>query len=350
MNSALFSKQLVRWFLDNKRDLPWRRTKNPYYIWISEVMLQQTQVDTVIPYYKSFIEKYPTPEDLALADEEQVLKQWEGLGYYSRARNLQKGVREVVENYNGKIPENRKEILAIKGIGPYTAGAVLSIAFNQPEPAVDGNVMRVISRVFLIDDDISKAKTRKKFEEILYSLIPDDAASSFNQGLMELGALICRPKQPKCSECPLKNLCQGYAEGVPLEYPVKSKKIKSQTYYYKVIVLENMDNKILIHKREGTGLLANLYEFPMLPTDEKENISAIHKLIDPQSVKNADIHVTHTFSHLKWDLNVCTARIKNETSLPDESYRWVSEEEIEQLPIPVPHQKIWRAFNKIIKN
>ena len=158
INPRLFSQRLVGWFMANQRDLPWRRTKNPYYIWVSEVMLQQTQVDTVIPYYESFIRNFPEPTDLAMAEEEKVLKQWEGLGYYSRARNLQQGVREVVEQYNGKVPETRQEILSLKGVGPYTAGAVLSIAFGKAEPAVDGNVMRVLSRVLLIEDDIAKPK------------------------------------------------------------------------------------------------------------------------------------------------------------------------------------------------
>ena len=266
------------------------------------------------------------------------------VGYYSRARNLQKGVREVVEKYNGKVPETRKEILSIKGIGPYTAGALLSIAYNQPEPAVDGNVLRVLSRIYLIDDDISKAKTRKKFEEILYSLIPEDAASAFNQGLMELGALICRPKQPKCSVCPLNNLCDAHAEGVTHEYPVKSKKLKTKTLNYDVIIIKDLNGRFLIHKRDENGLLANLYEFPMISLDPSVKTSEIAKLCDPESLKKTDIHVTHTFSHLKWDLNVGTAMALDGNIVLDPSYRWVTKEELATLPFPVPHQKIWTAY------
>lgn len=353
INPQLFSYKLVRWFLDNQRDLPWRRTKNPYYIWISEVMLQQTQVDTVIPYYESFIRQFPKPKDLAFAEEDRVLKQWEGLGYYSRARNLQKGVREVVEQYNGEIPDNRKDILSLKGIGPYTAGAVLSIAFDQPEPAVDGNVMRVLSRILLIDDDIAKAKTRKTFEEILYQMIPEDAASAFNQGLMELGALICRPKNPTCDCCPVAEFCHAYSEGAVSEYPVKSKKAKVQNLSYAVVVINNEQNRYLIHKRAGNGLLANLYEFPMILIQADQSISSLEiknasldSLVTVNDLQPAELHITHTFSHLKWNLNVFTAKTDNNTFLPEGDYRWVSEEELIQLPFPVPHQKVKNGLDK----
>ncbi len=347
IDPRLFSQSLVRWFVENHRDLPWRRTKNPYYIWISEVMLQQTQVDTVIPYYESFIHNFPDPVDLANADEDSVLKQWEGLGYYSRARNLQQGVREVVEQYDGKVPENRREILSLKGVGPYTAGAILSIAFGQAEPAVDGNVMRVLSRVLLIEDDIAKAKTRKHFESILYQLIPEDAASAFNQGLMELGALICRPKRPKCKECPVAKFCYAYAEGATNEYPVKGKKAKVQKLHYAVIMVVNSKGQYLIHKRKDTGLLANLYEFPMIPVQDDQEIEKndlkntfLAELCAIESVSDAKLHITHTFSHLKWDLNVYHSVSEMGSSLPKGNFRWVCPDELDLLPFPVPHQKI----------
>ena len=200
-----FCNALISWYNDEKRDLPWRQTSNPYYIWVSEVMLQQTRVDTVIPYYNRFITKYPTMNSLATADEDELLKMWEGLGYYSRARNLQAGVREVVEKYDSKVPENRKEISTLKGVGPYTAGAVLSIAFGIPEHAVDGNVMRVLSRLLLIEEDITIPRTKRIFEEVIMELIDHQDPSSFNQGLMELGATICTPR-PNAFSVPFESI------------------------------------------------------------------------------------------------------------------------------------------------
>ncbi len=223
-----FRKALITWYLEEKRDLPWRRTSNPYHIWVSEVMLQQTRVDTVIPYYERFIEKFPTLADLAYAKEEDVLKLWEGLGYYSRARNLQTGVKEVVEGYGSKIPDNRKEISKLKGVGPYTAGAVLSIAFGVPEHAVDGNVMRVLSRLLLIEEDIAIPRTKKIFEDVVMMLIDKEDPSSFNQGLMELGATICTPR-PRCLLCPVREFCTAFHEGKQEDLPVKSKQVKMKT-------------------------------------------------------------------------------------------------------------------------
>ena len=220
-----FRDSLLSWYRREKRDLPWRKTSNPYYIWVSEVMLQQTRVDTVIPYYERFITKYPTMDDLANAEENELLKMWEGLGYYSRARNLQSGVREVVESYGGKIPNNRKEISKLKGVGPYTAGAVLSIAYGIPEHAVDGNVMRVISRLLLVEDDIALPKSKKIFENIIMDLIDPNDPSSFNQGLMELGATICTPR-PKCLLCPVRDYCSAFHEGRQEELPLNQEKIR----------------------------------------------------------------------------------------------------------------------------
>src|SRR5699024_3301114 len=185
-NFDAFQKKLIEWFQDNKRDLPWRHDQDPYKVWVSEIMLQQTQVDTVIPYFQRFIAKYPSLYDLAYADEQEVLKMWEGLGYYSRVRNLQNAVREVVDEYGGEVPDDPKKLGKLKGVGPYTKGAILSIAFDQPQPAVDGNVMRVLSRVLKIEDDIAQPKVKKQFEGYAEALISHDDPSSFNQGLMEL--------------------------------------------------------------------------------------------------------------------------------------------------------------------
>ena len=346
-----FQDRLLQWFSENKRDLPWRRTSNPYYIWISEVMLQQTQVDTVIPYYEEFISRFPTMHDLARAPQEDVLKRWEGLGYYSRARNLQSGVQEVVEKYNAKIPEEKKELLTVKGVGPYTAGAILSIAYGKPEPAVDGNVMRVLSRIFLIDEDIAKVKTRKTFESLLYELIPEQNASYFNQGLMEIGALICKPKNPLCDGCPLAIHCQARAKGVQTDYPVKKKKIKQKTMNYVAVILRDGHGNLLIHKRANEGLLANFWEFPLI--DKQSDVSLIEQANglsvelkvkgDPQW-SLYDETVTHIFSHLKWHINIIVGTIQEANLQVLKDYLWVSEKDIKQYPFPVPHQKIMKII------
>src|SRR5690625_3155666 len=211
-------------------------------------MLQQTQVDTVIPYFENFIDQFPTPTALAEADEQDVLKAWEGLGYYSRARNLHSAVQEVKEKYDGKVPTDRKELSELKGIGPYTLGAIMSIAYDKPEPAVDGNVMRVLSRVFQIDEDIAKAKTKRTFENITRNIISEEDPSSFNQGLMELGALICRPRNPKCEICPIQSQCQAFKTNTQTDYPVKSKKKKQKNISYYVLVFENESAEFLLKK------------------------------------------------------------------------------------------------------
>jgi A/G-specific adenine glycosylase len=262
-DSKKFQEDLIGWFAAEKRDLPWRRTADPYQIWISEIMLQQTRVDTVIPYYKRFVEKFPTLNDLANAEEEVLLKQWEGLGYYSRARNLQAGVKEVAEKYNGIVPANRKDISSLKGVGPYTAGAVLSIAYGIPEHAVDGNVMRVLSRILLVEEDIAKPKTRKTFEEAVMEIISHENPSFFNQGLMELGALICTPTSPKCLLCPVREQCGAFEEGRQHELPVKTKAKKSKELNYAMLVIRSGET-VLMEKRPESGLLANMWQFPMV--------------------------------------------------------------------------------------
>jgi A/G-specific adenine glycosylase len=214
---------LLDWFATHQRDLPWRRSKDPYRIWVSEVMLQQTRVETVIPYYERWFAQFPTLEDLAGAPEEQVLKAWEGLGYYSRARNLAQAARDVVARYGGTVPDNPVAVEALQGVGPYTVGAILSIAYNRAIPAVDGNVMRVFSRLFLIADDITQPATRQGMEELAESLIPTGQAGNFNQALMELGALVCSPTSPKCSVCPVAAFCKAREAGVAEALPVKAK-------------------------------------------------------------------------------------------------------------------------------
>lgn len=341
-------ESLVSWFLEEKRDLPWRKTTDPYKIWVSEVMLQQTKVDTVIPYYERFIAKYPSPQSLANAEEGELLKEWEGLGYYSRARNLQSGVKEVVEHYNSVVPSNRKEISKLKGIGPYTAGAILSIAYGVPEHAVDGNVMRVLSRVLLIKEDIAKPKTKKIFEEAVMDLIDRENPSAFNQGLMELGAVICTPTKPKCLLCPLRENCSAFFEGVQDELPIKTIQKKSKTHKVKTVVIQNKDGHVLLEKRASNGLLANMWQFPMveLPTPNHTVEEIVEHDYGIEIEKGPLINeFKHVFSHLVWEMESFEAILKQEKELPNRC-KWLTIEEINLQPMPVPMLKIWNAWKE----
>lgn len=317
-----FSRELVDWYEQNKRDLPWRRHRDPYYIWVSEIMLQQTRVDTVIPYFHRFIDKFPTVEALADAAEDQVLKCWEGLGYYSRARNLQHAARQVKEQYGGIMPSGKEEVAGLKGVGPYTAGAIRSIAFNLPAPAVDGNVMRVLSRYFLIEEDIMKGSTRKHMEELVMQLIPEGRASDFNQGLMELGALVCTPKSPKCLTCPVMENCRGRIEGREESLPVKTKAKPPRPENRLVALIEGTGEhagKVLIRKRPAAGLLAGMWELPHVmefPSGGASGVplpdeAAMERLASalrdegcPVTPQMHLMNAEHIFSHIRWNMRV----------------------------------------------
>ncbi|MCZ8514128.1 A/G-specific adenine glycosylase [Paenibacillus filicis] len=356
---SYFSAELLAWYRRHKRDLPWRRNRNPYHIWVSEIMLQQTRVDTVIPYFHRFIEKFPTTEALAEAPEEEVLKAWEGLGYYSRARNLQTAVREVHERYGGVVPSTKEEVFSLRGVGPYTAGAILSIAYNQPEPAVDGNVMRVLSRYFLIEEDIMKGSTRVTMEKLAQELIPEGAAGDFNQGLMELGALVCTPKSPNCLTCPVMAHCAGRAAGMEEALPVK-KKAKPPRPERRVVSLILGDGpnagRILVRQRPAEGLLARLWELPHTEAPKAgENApeaplaaAAAHEAL--AAALAADglglgpaawlMHAEHTFSHIRWDMEVYVCRPEpsplgaDVPPLLPSHYRWIRREDMDQLAFP----------------
>lgn len=318
-----FSRELLVWYDEHKRDLPWRRSRNPYHIWISEIMLQQTRVDTVIPYFTRFIEKFPTVEALATAPEEEVLKSWEGLGYYSRARNLQAAAQQVVERHQGIVPNTPEEISALKGIGPYTAGAVLSIAYGVPVPAVDGNVMRVLSRYFCLEDDIAKGPTRVKMEVLAKELIPRGRASDFNQALMELGAMVCTPKSPSCLTCPVMKLCQGRINGMEMILPIKTKSKPPRPEHRLLALVEGTGEKagrVLIRQRPATGLLARMWELPHILADDSKKAGAGADLPDTDAMKrltngihNEGVDIEplepwiteeHTFSHIHWTMRV----------------------------------------------
>lgn len=329
-----FGESLVHWFCENQREMPWRKTRDPYCIWVSEVMLQQTQVDTVIPYYNRFIKRFPTMHTLSDASLEEVLTLWKGLGYYRRAENLHKGVKKIVNEMSGLFPSSKETLAIVPGIGDYTVGAVLSIAFDQPLPAVDGNVMRVLSRQFLVDEDISKAKARKTFEKLVLELMTDKP-SLFNQGLMELGALICTPQNPKCEGCPVKPFCKAHIQGEVEEYPIKSKKVKPETEEYVAVILRR-DATFLMEKRPEQGLLANLWGFPLVKPEAFILPDAPITFLEP---------VVHIFTHKKWLLKPVIMEYTESNgcipgALTPQNRRFFSMEEMKELPIGGAFMKI----------
>lgn len=337
-----FQADLITWYSKIKRDLPWRVNQDPYRVWVSEIMLQQTQVDTVIPYFNRFMERFPTVYDLANADEQEVLKSWEGLGYYSRARNLHTAVKEVVAEYGGQVPSERNELKKLKGIGPYTLGAILSIAFDTPEPAVDGNVMRVMSRVLHIEEDIAKPKTKKIFDDVVREVISHDDPSSFNQGLMELGALICTPQKPECGECPVREHCLAYEYGNQTDLPIKSKKKKQKTTEFYGLVIQNDQGEFLIQKRPEEGLLANLWEFPLMPREEPSIVDWFKEHYGAEiKVNSKGETVKHVFSHVIWDIEIVFAHFK---SGEIKSGQFVTTEELKDFPFPNVQYKMMDNF------
>lgn len=326
-----YGDNLLEWYFQIERDLPWRKNHDPYRIWVSEIMLQQTRVDTVIPYFNTFMDKFPTVQSLAEAPEEEVIKCWEGLGYYSRARNLQAGAKMVMEQHNGIMPNTVDEVSKIKGVGPYTCGAIMSIAYNEPVPAVDGNVMRVISRFFLLEDDIAKPATRGKIEKLVAKMIPDGQARYFNQALMELGALMCTPKAPNCLICPVMEHCEARLQGRELEIPLKTKAKKARIEYRVSAIVEGRgehEGKILVRQRPSEGLLAGMWELPHVLLDEhiaKSLFEAelkeqpeLGQALSSQLYEQDQLLVEpkrwycdeeHIFSHIRWKMRFFLAQM-----------------------------------------
>jgi A/G-specific adenine glycosylase len=259
---------LIQWYLKNKRDLPWRNSKNPYSIWMSEIILQQTRVNQGLPYYIKFMNAYPTIEDFSKANEDDILKLWQGLGYYSRARNMHKAAKYIVQNHHGHFPKDIPALLAIPGVGPYTANAIASMAFDKSVPVVDGNVFRVLSRLLEIDDDIRKQSSYSVFYNAAFELMGNSNPSDFNQAIMELGALICLPKSPNCISCPVVHHCGAYSNKSQLSFPVNIKKNKIKHRHFNYLVLLNQ-NRTLIYQRLEKDIWQNLWEFPLIETAQK---------------------------------------------------------------------------------
>ena len=328
---------LIRWFRENKRDLPWRQTKDPYAVWVSEIMLQQTRVEAVKPYYIRFLQTLPTVKDLANADEEVILKLWEGLGYYSRVRNMQKAAIQIMEDFGGVFPANQKDLLSLKGIGSYTAGAVGSIAFGLPIPAVDGNVLRVMSRITVDASDISLQITKKEWESRLAEIMPQECAGDLNQALMELGAMVCLPNgAPKCEICPARTVCEAYKNGLTEVLPVRAKK-KSRRVEERTVLLLFQGGKVALRKRPDTGLLAGLWEYPNLPEslDEAGALLALAQMgLSAQTVEPAG-SAKHIFTHIEWDMKGYFADVAGE----NDDLIWADADAFDALALPTAFKK-----------
>ena len=329
---------LLAWYDENRRILPWREKPEPYRVWVSEIMLQQTRVEAVKPYFARFMEHLPDVESLAAAEEDELLKLWEGLGYYSRARNLKTAAQQIVEQHGGKMPSEYHDLIKLKGIGSYTAGAISSIAFGHPVPAVDGNVLRVIMRLLADDSDISEASVRKRVEEDLKPVMPKDRPGDFNQALMELGATVCLPNgAPKCAECPWKTFCRAGIEESWQQYPKKAVK-KPRTVEYRTILVIRDGHRAVIRRRPNKGLLAGMYEFPSLLG--KASLDEVKDWLSAQGVCAVRIEKLpeskHIFTHKEWHMTGYMVLVVGlEPMHKDSSLMFVETQETEEkYPIP----------------
>ena len=365
-----FRQKLLAWYDENKRDLPWRRSKNPYHIWVSEIMLQQTRVDTVIPYYERFLDWFPTVESLANAPEERLLKAWEGLGYYSRVRNMQTAAQQIMSEFEGKFPSTYEGISSLKGIGPYTAGAISSIAFNLPQPAVDGNVMRVLARLFEVNHDIGNPSNRKIFQAMMEVLIDPDRPGDFNQALMDLGSDIEAPVNPRPEESPVKEFSAAYQHGTMDRYPIKAPKKKPIPIFLKALVVQNSQGQFLLEKNESEKLLAGFWHFPLIEVDEfldqTQDLDLFSQVAEPiielgpspqeSFEQDYDLEVDwqdlrfeevkHVFSHRKWHIQIIAGQVTEAQEYVDREVLWLSPEEFINYPLAKPQQKIWQAYLK----
>jgi len=345
-----FQQDLLNWYHVNHRSLPWRETQNSYYIWISEIMLQQTQVKTVNQYFSRFIERFPTVESLANASIEEVLKYWEGLGYYNRAIKLHQTSQIVKNEFQGRFPGNYQELLNLPGIGPYTAGAIASFAFNIPEPAIDGNVARVISRIFLITADNSKAGTKQKIRQFVLKIMSREEVSVFNQALMELGATICAPRQPECSGCPVCYICKAFLRKKQEVIPNLGKKAKPKKISMEMALLLK-ENEILLVKRPSGGLLANMWALPATEA-KKENFDgySIQNILEnfyQIKINQKPVligEVNHAFTHRIWLMKLYHFSSFSGGNFDSHKEKWVSISQLSNYAIPTAFKKLFNLL------
>lgn len=329
----MIAKELVEWYRENKRDLPFRLSKDPYSVWVSEIMAQQTRIDTMLPYYNRWMKQFPDIRSCAEAEESQILKAWEGLGYYRRAKMLWAGAKLIVSEFNGKFPSDYSSILKIPGIGDYTAAAISSIAFAQPVAAVDGNVLRVISRVKMSELDVAKDSTKKFVAQILNEWMIGSDPSDFTQGLMELGALVCKVTNPECARCPLREHCLSYRFDTQDKYPIKSASKKPVSESYIVYIIIDSDH-LLVSSDWSDGLMEGYLRLPQVSSDSSYF-----------EIEESLFTYKHVFSHKIWNLSVVKSSIKMNDDILD-TWRWLPVSEIDSQPWISAHRKILQKYLK----
>lgn len=357
-----FRRKLLEWYDQHQRMLPWRLTDDPYKIWVSEIMLQQTKVETVKPYYERFISTLPDVETLAQASEEELMTLWQGLGYYSRVRNMQTAAQQILELFNGVFPQDKEGLMTLKGIGPYTSGAIASIAFGKAEPAIDGNLTRIVTRLFDIEEDIHLSKTKKKIEAYVYQLIDRDRPGDFNQALMDMGATIMTASNPYPHEHPLQEFDLSYQNGTSQERPVKKKKIKASHHQMLAYVISNRQGQYLMRKHQETELLTGLWHYPIVEVDLVMEGATTLEIIEPliqhygnllsqkdwESVTiKTSIHegehqeeIKHIFSHRVWHIKKVCVEVEVTDIEDSTDVKWVSLENLEELPVSTLQKKL----------
>ena len=350
-----FSQRLPPWYDEHRRAMPWRGAADPYRIWVAEVMLQQTRVDQATPYFRRFVKAFPTAETLAEAERDDVLMRWEGLGYYARARHLHEAAQIVVDEHDGAVPDTWDTIRELPGVGPYTAAAVLSIAFGKPHAVLDGNVVRLLTRVFAVEDDATKARTRRRLRAVADELLDhahdaDVDPGDFNQALMELGATVCPPTAPDCPSCPLQSACAAYDEGAPEAYPQKKKKPPKPHHDVAVGLLENEAGELFIQRRPDDGLLGGLWEFPGGKTKDGEDVAdACRRELREELDVDADVgalfhRLDHAYSHFKITLHAFRCRLPDSGAAPtpaeDQPTRWVAREALDEYAFPRANRRL----------
>ena len=343
MDIKQLRKTLLDWYRVSRRDFPWRHTRDPFRIWVSEVMLQQTRTETVLRYYEPFLEKFPDVNKLAEADEQQVLKAWEGLGYYRRARGLHAGAKDIAERFHGKMPQSMEKLLRVSGIGMYTAGAVASIAYGEAVPAVDGNAVRVFSRLTGYDACVDTTVSRKLMQALGEKMVDPDLPGDWNQAIMDLGACICRNGQPDCAACPVLSLCRSGGTSMSCVLPIRAQKKEKPVEYYDVLLCFSPDHRYVAVRQRTENLLGGLWTFPMIKREgnqEDEHVAGMPAQM-PEGGRSLG-HARHVFTHLIWEMNIV------ECSLAEDQER-VSREELEQLPFPSAMKKALALCRGLMK-